>query len=335
MEEFYNNPFKNNHEIDDICFAPLLSVASESTTELTPVVSPAITPYADISNNIPPSQIMGDVQCQGQASSNRLQHKLEETVKANAATCDMYTSHIEAQRQEIDHLDRQNNDLQMRVAMLESQLRSVTLEKDCAAMAYKREFERNAALEATITALRSELDSVDERARYLATTYNRGVEVAQQPPEAAHAQRTQQGPIATGRQSQPRYYDPRPCSSAEGEEFSQGQARLGLHPQRQQPSLSPSSRGVVEDVRSGIGAYPGLRKGEELTEVVDKLEKKLQVACQRRDVLEAKLRKVETVRIRSGAERARKISMERELATFQKEISDIKMSLRSMSALDR
>ncbi|SCU67658.1 uncharacterized protein TEOVI_000677900 [Trypanosoma equiperdum] len=334
MEEFYNNPFKNNCEVDDICFAPFFSQMSESITEPTPVQTCVTTPCADAQARAPSCQEASETESYSQTSTQRLQHKLNETMRASTAACDMYTNHIETQRQEIDRLDEENNELQMKVAWLESQMRAIGLEKDCAAMAYKREVEKNAALEAKITSLKRELSSMEERARQLAATYSRGVpqstyDVApyqnappheHQPNKQQHTQQQlQQQQLHSGHhQETPRMQTQRPPSQP-----------------RQPPSLSPSSRGVVEDVRGGIGAYPGQRKNEQLVIAVKDLESNLQRACQRKDELENHLRRVETTRIRSGAERAKKIALERELADVQKQVSDIRMKLRSLSALER
>ncbi|KAG8346109.1 hypothetical protein ERJ75_000723100 [Trypanosoma vivax] len=321
MEEFYNNPF-NNKEVDDICFAPVFSLGTEFSSNEPQSLT-------DTSAALSVRRSAREYDAYGSPAAVRLQQQLNETMRANDAACTTYKNHIETQRQEIDRLDECNNGLQMKIARLESEMRAVLLEKDCAAMAYKREVEKNAALEGRVVALERELHSMEQRARELAATYSRGSvpltagrgqekqsqEFEQERPQPTHQPMISQLPTS---QRLPLSYSSVQHSQREGVVHS-----------------GPRTGDSASNVRVNAGAYPGHCGDEDALKNVKDLERRLQLACQRKDSVEAQLNKLENLRSRTGAERAKKIALERELSSLQGEIGTYRMRLRSLSALIR
>ncbi|EKG05704.1 hypothetical protein TCSYLVIO_003216 [Trypanosoma cruzi] len=333
MEEFYNNPFRHDPAVDDVCYASVQfpsMTASNTETE-----SCRERDFLSIS------------------SALRFQTQLSEALRANSTLRSTYEAHIETQRNEIDRLSVENNELQMKLTRLEAQLRSLLLEKDCSTMAYKREIEKNALLEEKVGCLEEELNSLERRTRELRAAYNRtpqqtdGCETtfSRTRPNLLQQQRenhyTEQGTpsslVSASDLHSPKSLleSERNNRSGERQKWRAAEEAAASWRTETTTSVKTGLGGRTPKPCSKVTPYPTQVMDEENDVVVKELEKRLLRECQTRDEIEKRLQKMESTRIRSGSERAKKIALEREFIAAQRAVGETRMRLRELSALVR
>ncbi|ESL08095.1 hypothetical protein TRSC58_04209 [Trypanosoma rangeli SC58] len=333
MEEFYNNPFHCDPAMDEVCYA--------SVQFLSPETSPV------------GAECFKDGDFFRVSSALRFQTQLSEALRANSTLRSTYEVHIETQRREIDRLGEENNELQKKLTRMESQLRSVTLEKDCSAMAYKRESEKNVILEEKVRALENELNSLERRTRDLRAAYHTS-------PQHADEHETHLSHIRPLRLQQSQYSDDQ--ESITPSSHRNDRARYSLEATHLGPEWSArhsepqewrAAEGTAASKRSETAnsikmgsarrdanysakatAYP-TQNVEDKYATVKELERRLLQESQAKDEIEKQLQKMESSRIRNGAERAKKIALERGFLAAQQTVGEIRMRLRSLAALVR
>ncbi|RNF02215.1 uncharacterized protein Tco025E_08431 [Trypanosoma conorhini] len=334
MEDFYNNPFRCDPEMDEVCYASVQFLSSET--------SPVET------------ERFRDNDFLSVSSALRFQTQLSEALRANSTLRNTYEAHIATQRREIDRLGEENNELQKKLTRMESQLRSLSLEKDCSAMAYKRESEKNVLLEEKVTALEEELNSLERRTRDLRAAYCRspqhsdghGTPLSQlrshglQQSQYSHRQEQRTPP---SRRSESALYSPCVRRLVSERSTRPGEAEDWWAAESAAPSRRPET---VNNVKTGVArsavntpakatSYPTPMSDEERYAAVKELEKRLLRELQAKEEIEEKLQKIEATRIRSGAERAKKITLERDLIAAQRAVGEIRTRLRTLAALVR
>lgn len=316
MEAFYSNPFSQDSEADELCYTNVQSLNQDAAPPLW-TETPTEKDFISVS------------------SALRYQAQLSEALRANSTLRGTYEAHIETQRKEIDRLGTENSELLKKVTRLESQMRSFELEKECSTMAYKREVEKNTALEEKIASLEAELNSLTRRAQELNATYGGTV-------SRTDAWETSAAPTAAHPPQQNyRAWTAPSHAGAEGRRAPEP-PRLDLEQRRYAPEAQPqrgdggmTARATAREPPGGFSLFSGGGENEANAATVSALERQLLRECQLRDELESELQKMERTKIRSGSERAKKISLERDLNAAQQAISDTRRRLRGLSALIR
>ncbi|KEG14080.1 hypothetical protein DQ04_00631040 [Trypanosoma grayi] len=350
MEEFYNNPFSHDQEMEDLCYSSVVSFSADPCTATTATAA-AVTAVPESCKNIDSF---------GVSSVLRLQTQLSEALRTNVSLRTTYEAHIDTQRQEIDRLSGENNELLKKLTWLETQLRSLSLEKECVIMAQKREVEKNAALKEKIGCLEAELGSLERRTKEWTAAYSttpRNADGHSTPisqirtqylcPKQQHRQQQQQQSVLQVQMTPSRAGDSYMCTP-DNSRCGSGQKEQPLHlfgpcppsatraaagTQRQETLRNPDGSAAKSHTRTE--ACPTQQKDGADEAVVKELEKRLLHECQRKDEIEKQLQKMERTRIRTGSERAKKISLERDLISAQRAVGDIRMRLRALSALVR
>ncbi|RNF12278.1 hypothetical protein TraAM80_00426 [Trypanosoma rangeli] len=334
MEEFYNNPFRCDPAMDEVCYASVQ------------FLSPEALPVG--------AEGLKDGDFFRVSSALRFQSQLSEALRANSTLRSTYEVHIETQRREIDRLGDENNELQKKLTRMESQLRSVTLEKECSEMAYKRESEKNVLLEEKVRALENELNSVERRTRDLRAAFRTSPQHSDEHEKPSsrirplRLQQSQYSDYQESRTSSPhrnnrarysleathmgpewsaRHSEPQEWRAAEGTAASK----------RSETTNSMKMGSARRDANySAKGtAYPTQNNEEDQYATVKELERRLLQENQAKDEIEKQLQKIECTRIRTGAERAKKIALERNFLAAQRTVGEIRMRLRSLAALVR
>ncbi|ORC90904.1 uncharacterized protein TM35_000073280 [Trypanosoma theileri] len=373
MEEFYKNPFRRELDFNELCYASVNSFPvdnpspSTATTALptTTTTAAAATVMGGISENLKESEFLGV------SSALRYQTQLSEALRANSTLRATYETHIEAQRQEMERLSDENNKLLKKLTRLETDLRSLVLEKECAALAYRREIEKNATLEGKIRSLEAELNSLEQRTRELSAAYNgtsrqidtpgslvqtRASSHYQYPQQQQHQQHHQQQhhqqqqeftpshekdrllytpePLRYGSQRKDRPYDTNAGSSNSNINTATPVGLPRTDPVT--PVSHTSGRRLQGNAGNGNNRSNNTQRVDENRATnIKQLEQQLLRECQKKDELERELLRMESTRVRSGSDRAKKISLERALAAAQHAVSDTRMKLRALSALVR
>lgn len=321
MEEFYSNPFADDPEVNELCYASVQPSTSEPSLH-------GVEAHTE--------ENMMSV-----SSALRYHAQLSEALRTNSTLKNTYEAHIETQRKEINRLGMENNELLKKITNLESQTRSLQLEKECSAMAYKREAEKNAVLEERIALLETELNALTRRAQEMnaaySTTSSRGLNTSQASVAYGRAQVNEQRAPSQATTTTP----PMREGGWRGSDATRFSAEPVDHPFANHGKTVPweprprTARELRDNMSERLSCYPAEREKESKSERIKELERRLLCECQRRDALELDLQRLERVKIRTGTERAKKISLERNLEAAQHVISDVRMELRALSALER
>jgi hypothetical protein len=279
-----------------------------------------------------------------------------------------YEEYIAELRAELEGANAENNRLTAAQTKAEARARSLLFDKENAEWQLQQEKERSHALAEKVAALEQELEQMASRTGEAA---NRGDaphrnHVDPHDPSLTRTPRASRSggdgaikdPVSTPmperqrsmraraqlQQRQAAYLESR------GGSFDRGDAAGAPAPPAPLPDATKVAEQLTASSNSGLTrSLRGQRRAEAVQEKilqqqrladeqaaeVKELEELLQIHCQRRDELATQLQRLESMRLRTVAEKRKKAAVEVRLEEEEKTIGHIRLELRSHSALVR
>lgn len=358
--KYYTNPFHGAE--DDVCYAEIIC---DEDREDPP------RPSMESGEWYPSGATRGEFAGAGENSNTALSHHHQSTViplsaihggddatpRLQALSAD-FTDQIAQLREELEHTYAENNRLTAAQAKLESRIRSLTFEKENAESLVHQEVERNRILTEQIADLRTELDQTFERANARKTfsasepmasnaqpgNQHRGshismstfgsarlnhgtgdelevVEMELQPADVTHQNSSllERQRLRQSLSSQVSYHPVDPAASANAiREVAPQGGSAHLPPRQPNPSAVAPPKNQKLDAAA-----------------LKQLENDLLAYNQKCSDLSNQLHRMQSMRVRSVAERKQKMTVERELEEVEKVIGKIRLQLRSQGSLIR
>lgn len=302
FQEYYSNPFA--FDDDRTCFAEI--EPDDTAHQASPQVK---------------SELSSATAGRQASTPLGLQKQLREAAAENQSIRETYEAHIEQLRTELAEMNEENTTFYSTKSKLEAQIRALSLEKESAEWASRREKERNAALEEQVGQLQEELRKTRDQAQAMVKNL-----------ESSYAGRSRAAsdrdggrasvPLATGVSSDAGIEDEvRSLRPAPSEAASSSFARRG------DVRASPLS------LQGSGSAYRSEKDKENERQgqlaVIQRLEAQLLAHNKARDDLMRQLQRSDSMRVRSVADRARKAAMEQELEAEEQAIHSIRLQLRN------
>lgn len=252
-----------------------------------------------------------------------------------------YEDYIAELRTELESANAENTRLSAAQTKAEARARSLLFDKENAEWQLQQEKERSRALTEKVAALEKELEQLASRTneavqhRIHVDPHTSSDLVTTPLPERARSMRAR----AQFEQRQAAYQESRGGSLERDNAGAAGSVATdqSVEPPGASPNfgLTRSLRGQrrAEAVQEKI--LEEQRQAHEQAAAVKALEELLQTHCQKRDELATQFQRLESMRLRTVAEKRKKAAVEASLEEEEKTIGHIRLELRSYSALLR
>eukprot|EP00796_Vickermania_ingenoplastis_P005912 gene5912-4227_t len=293
----------------------------------------------------------------------QLRHQMNQVHDSKNTMEEDYEEHIKTLREDLERVNAERNDLLSNQSKLESELRSLRLEKENTAFLYKQEKERNEVLADQVGQLQAELSEVQDTHQRMMEELHEShqEEVAR---TAAQASRKLVRPPAQRRvpayvevEDSEQGNDDEDDENEQDDEDTGNRGYAGNEPQKPHKGPAPPKQVAEKAVKArgkgnptasswtiGDDAAPAyIEKTEKEKEAarqkrvkeVERLESLLLEHSRSKDELSSQLTRLENTKIRNAGERQKKAMVEEKLENEEKAIGQIRLQLRSLEALFR